>query len=186
MDIISAFQITLLSEIENVDGLTWHLHPVLPARFMRKVRMLPTGCWEWTGWIASNPHYPEHKYGCVKYRTAQGIRRSTSAHRFAYIVVNGSIPDELDVDHLCRNKLCVNPSHLEAVTHKENIARIPNENRGFRREAWLNPYEFRTRPTCVRGHLFTPENTYIPADGRKRCRACSKLRQREFRRRSAQ
>lgn len=80
-----------------------------------------TGCWEWTG---GKTGFPRGGYG---YFTAtRGIRGG--AHIYAYRLLIGDVPDGLQLDHLCRNKVCVNPYHLETVTNAENV------RRGFRSE----------------------------------------------------
>lgn len=78
--------------------------------------------------------------------------KSIRAHRFSYELLVGSIPVGMEIDHLCHVRGCVNPSHLEPVTHDENMRR---ERKGF----------------CVNGHALTPENLYT-TNGRK-CRACT-------------
>jgi HNH endonuclease len=74
------------------------------------------GCWEWTGARKDNG------YGTVSHPG----RRTANAHRVVYELLEGPIPEGLDLDHLCRNRGCVKPGHLEAVTRKENL------NRGVR------------------------------------------------------
>jgi len=71
-----------------------------------------TGCWNWLGYI--NPD----GYGWTKVKG-----RAMFAHRFHYEEVKGPVPEGLELDHLCRNGACVNPDHLEAVSHTENIRR---------------------------------------------------------------
>lgn len=72
----------------------------------------PSGCWEWTGAVDLNG------YGVV-----YGNGRMRKAHRVLYEKANGTVPHGLELDHLCRNRKCVNPDHLEPVTHRENILR---------------------------------------------------------------
>lgn len=77
-----------------------------------------TGCWVWQG--ATN----EHGYGV---RTIRGDeRRTRKAHIQEWEKVNGPVPEGFELDHTCRNPPCVNPAHLEAVTHAENMRRSPN------------------------------------------------------------
>lgn len=122
-------------------------------RFWPKVdRNAPDGCWNWTG--ARQPN----GYGVFGFRD-----KTARAHRAAWELLRGPIPEGMDLDHLCRNRACVNPAHLEPVTRSVNLRRgvgIPG---------------IRSRQThCVNGHEFTPENTYIPPKGGRHCRACRK------------
>lgn len=96
-------------------GTTDTPRPSLIDRLMAKVsKDAETSCWTWTG------HRDPKGYG----RFCEGGRGNTRlAHRVAYAALVGPIPDGLDLDHLCVNPPCVNPAHLEPVTHEENIRR---------------------------------------------------------------
>lgn len=86
-------------------------------------------------------------------------------HRLSYVMHKGEIPAGLVIDHLCRNPSCVNPDHLEAVTHRENIQRGDAVTNSFQRR----------KTHCNQGHPFTSENTYIiPSTGARHCRTCRK------------
>lgn len=90
------------------------------------------------------------------------------AHRVAYELAKGPIPEGLVIDHLCRVRNCVRPDHLEAVTNIENMRR----GLGYGLQNGM-----RTR--CINGHEYTPENTYAhPKTGKPRCRECQRAHDR--------
>lgn len=85
-------------------------------RFVAKVDNFDVdGCWLWVGAIDKNTGYG-------RFHAGDG-RRTVNAHRFAYETFVGPIPPGLDLDHLCRVRACVRPSHLEPVTRRENLLR---------------------------------------------------------------
>lgn len=135
----------------------------LEERFWAKVQKLEDGCWLWTG----------GKRGCG-YGTIRRNGKNTSAHVVAYEMLVGPIPDGLEIDHLCRVRLCVNPEHMEPVTHRENIRRS------------IGNFGDKARQTeCIHGHPLSGDNLYIATNGRRQCRACAARRQREFHARRA-
>ena len=129
----------------------------LEARFWTKVDTSDS-CWVWTAAKA--------KGGYGMFWVAPKMRM---AHRVAYELSVGPIPKGLDLDHLCRNRACVNPSHLEPVTHLENVRRAPTH--------------YGSRTACKNGHEFDPENTFIRQGGARGCRKCQAAYNREYRRR---
>lgn len=94
-------------------------------------------------------------YGRVRWRN-----KTYRAHRFAYEIMVGPIPDGFELDHLCGNRRCVNPAHLEPVTHQENVRRGASPAARIARGG-----------RCSRGHEYTPENTHIRGNSRE-CRTC--------------
>lgn len=132
-------------------------------RFFAKVEFSPdrydgTPCLLWTASLDG------HGYGAFYdgTRTEAGNPKTVRAHRWLYERWLGPVPDGLDLDHLCRVRHCVNPDHLEPVTRAVNLARSS-----------LTPQARRAAQThCLRGHEFTPENTYLRAHGRS-CRQCA-------------
>jgi hypothetical protein len=131
----------------------------LPPEFSLKISLLGD-CLLWTGSKTRNG------YGVFGY--AHG--KKAMAHRFAYERLIEPIPDGLQLDHLCRNRACVNPHHLEPVTQKVNLLR----GIGF---AGVNA----RKTHCPRGHEYTPENTKS-FSGWRQCRACTNQLQNERRR----
>lgn len=113
------------------------------------------GCWEWQGTIVANG-YGRFEVDGVPY----------FAHRIMAAVVAGvdDIPPGIEPDHVCRNKRCVNPTHLELVTFSENMSRRPSCRK--RNQAGM--------PVCGRGHALEDENRYVAPDGRAFCRACNR------------
>lgn len=106
---------------DNVrEGILWRVQQ-LPSRFASKIKLTDIGCWEWTGGRSASPKAPQCLYG--HYAVSTNPIRLVKAHRFSFEFFNGPYPEGTETDHLCRNTLCVNPEHLEAVTHQENCRR---------------------------------------------------------------
>lgn len=132
-------------------------------RFWAKVmRGGPGVCWTWTASRA-------HGYGQFG---VQG--HCLRAHRVAFELTRGPIPDGLVIDHLCRNRACVNPDHLEPVTNRENLLR----GIGF-------PARHAALGRCPQGHEYSAENTYLSRRNQRQCRACHRLAERARRARAA-
>lgn len=130
-------------------------------RFAPKVHVSESGCWQWTG----NTH-PKNGYARVWFDR----RDDRLAHRVSYEWANGQIPEALVLDHLCRNRSCVNPAHLQPVSNVENVMRGES--------VWaLNA----KKTHCLRGHPFDEANTRI-YNGMRHCLECSRIRKRERRR----
>ncbi len=104
-------------------------------RFWSKVKITSLhGCWEWTA------SQRGRGYGCFRLN-----RKTLQAHRVSYSLIRGEIPEGLELDHLCRNTSCVNPFHLEAVTHGENVRRGNVVGK---------------RTNCLKGHSRASEHLY--------------------------
>jgi hypothetical protein len=122
-------------------------------------------CWIWTGAIGT------HGYGVFR---VDG--KAVTAHRYSYESLVGKIADGLTIDHLCRNRPCLNPDHLEAVTQMENNRRVPAGLRSASARGLKPP-----RTECKRGHPLSGENLYVvPNSGHRSCRTCAKQRVLDF------
>lgn len=122
--------------------------------FLEKIKKDPvTGCWVWTS--------VQYHAGYGKFHNGTTM---IGAHRWSYMHFKGPIPPGLEIDHLCRVRLCVNPDHLEAVTRVENLRRA-------------NPAAWRRGPRhshCRRGHEFTPDNIALDSRGQRLCLTCKR------------
>lgn len=129
------------------------------TRFWSKVAHGGEGCWLWCASLTQKG-YGQFSFG----KKSDGTYRMLKAHRFAYEDTVGPIPEGMAIDHLCRNRACCNPVHLEVVTNAEN-----NKRAGAAKES------------CARGHRFTPENIIGGRNGTRECRACRLERKRRYR-----
>lgn len=123
-------------------------------RVMRYIAVdVETRCWNWLGHVASNG------YG----RVCPTGKRTLYAHRYSYEAFVGPIPAGMQLDHLCRNKRCVNPAHLEAVTPLVNTQRSEGNGR---------------KTHCPQGHAYSEHGRIY--QGRRHCRPCNIARCREW------
>lgn len=120
--------------------------------FMSKISPEPnSGCWLWVSSL------DEKGYGLLWHNG-----RTRKAHRVGHELLVGPIPKGLELDHLCRVRCCVNPKHLEAVTHAVNMSR------GSRA----------SKTKCPKGHIYVGENLYVNSKGQRWCRECGRMNQR--------
>lgn len=130
------------------------------SRMMKRRKITESGCWE------STAQDNGRGYTCIAITTSPWNTTNVARHQLSFFVMNGPLISGLQIDHLCRNKKCFNPSHLEQVTPRENTLR------GVSLSA-LNA----RKSLCKRGHQFSMENTYLaPKSGARQCRIYIKIR----------
>jgi len=129
------------------------------SRFWSKVDK-SGDCWLWTAGL---------RLGYGQFRRTHDRGNPAVAHRYAYEITKGQIPAGMQLDHLCRNRACVNPDHLEPVSQRVNMLR------GLQSRL-ANGMDDK----CAHGHRYTPENTYRNPSRASdiRCRECSRIRDR--------
>lgn len=116
------------------------------VRFKSYITVSDNGCWVWANRLNADGY---------------GTFENQLAHRWSYEHSVGSVLLGLEIDHLCRTRACVNPEHLEAVTHRENVRRGRNH--------------WRERTHCKNGHEYTSDNTYfLEGHSYRLCRQCSR------------
>ena len=128
--------------------------PIL-ERFWSKVDT-SGDCWEWRGHIGATG------YGSFSWTGGRPIR----AHRFSYLLANGSLDESLMVLHRCDNRACVRPSHLYQGDHLQNM----RDRTERRRTHGMSKTE------CLNGHAYTPENTGTSGGNRRYCKECDRVR----------
>lgn len=129
----------------------------LDERFWSKVKITDT-CWIWTG--ARNTWGYGHLWA--------GGQRWVAAHRLAFEQMVGPIADGLTIDHLCRNRACVRPEHMEPVSLRTNILRSP-----------ISVFAARAAAShCIHGHPLSGDNVYVRPNGTRACRTCRRARDR--------
>jgi hypothetical protein len=136
----------------HFDLATWRARKLAPllSALLQETNQTASGCLEWTGRVDKDGYGRSSEEGF-----------DYMAHRRIYQLTNGSIPIELELDHKCRNRLCVNVVHLEPVPKGTNLARrkMPRADH------------------CPSGHEYTTDNTYVDPKGFPHCRLCNKASQ---------
>lgn len=136
---------------------------LLPGPPSPDENLCPGPCWGWRG-----GHFKQTGYAIFNVRCADGKWRPTTAHRVAWRMYRGEFDPDLEPDHLCRNRGCVNPWHAEPVTRRVNTQRGMSPTAVLAREN-----------RCPQGHEFTEANTVRRKNGKRECRTCVRERDRK-------
>jgi HNH endonuclease len=134
-------------------------------RFWRKVAKTEGGCWIWLASLTGN--------GYGKFAACAGSRRKkwVQAHRYAYELLKGPIPEGFDLHHaVCETKRCVNPDHTVPLSHSEHCK--------------ISAQNLTNKTHCPKGHPYAGENLYLTRNGFRQCRKCMKKSKREWKRRA--
>lgn len=135
-------------------------------RFWSKVKKTRS-CWIWQACLTSRG-YGRFNVG------ASGGCRIVFAHRFSYELLVGPIPKGLELDHVCRNKSCVNPRHLKPVTHRQNLT-APGSQVG------IPSGQLKLSKThCPSGHELSGDNVRLDKNGHRKCKTCLRDRNRNW------
>ena len=139
---------------------------MIPERIVRRILVTEDGCWEWLGYVATNG------YGHVSWEG-----KVVRVHRLMWTLTGRDLPEHeggrrLELDHLCRNRACCNPDHLELVSHRENLMRGDTL-----------PAAQAAKTHCPQGHPYAGANLYINPKGKRECRECKRDRMRFYRQR---
>lgn len=136
-------------------------------RLDRRLASAENGCIEWAG--ARNAD----GYGVI---WVSATRKHDYTHRLAYVRRYGAIPGELVIDHLCKNRACCNPLHMEVVTREENTRRGDGGKIGGPARALIE----RAKTHCPYGHPYSNDNTYVTPKGHRQCRICKVNAKRKY------
>ena len=145
-------------------------------RFLENVEPGANGCIEWTGGLNGVGYGQFYRGKKIPGTKSPGDTGKGYAHRWSYEHYVGPIPEGLHIDHLCRNRKCVNPEHLEPVTVRENLLR------------GIGPSAKHAKKThCPAGHEYAGDNLYVhPVKRMRVCRACGSARAQRARDRAKQ
>lgn len=130
--------------------------------FLAKIDKKESGCWEWLGFIDKDG------YGGVGIYS-KGVAKHYRSHRLSYLLFVGEIPLNYHIDHICKKRSCLNPTHLEPVTPAENVNRS---------DSLTNLNKLKTH--CPRGHEYAGENLYVDRNNKRSCKSCLSIRDKEY------
>ena len=143
-------------QISNRKGIGQDIKSIM-RRFNQGYIIAKNGCWDWQGYV--------DKTGYAGFLVNH---KRLLVHRFSYEIFNGHIPNGITVDHICKNRKCVNPWHLDLTTRFENVQR--GANKIAQNAGKLN---------CPQGHSYSGENLYVTKKGFRQCKTCQKIRYRK-------